>query len=206
MCGRFESKPSIQSLTDEFKKENKRLNIQLHDAAEDEEIAAEYKKFNIAPSNKILSISYSGNDYNLFRSNWGIKFSADSPLIFNSRIETIKEKKYWNTLFDKNRLLVPMSAFYEWKKEGTRKIPYRIFLPGVESFFVPALYHIDKDKNIFTSLITTTPNDFIKPIHHRMPVILKIKDAINYLIDDPEVNLLKCVPYAGKMELEQVTL
>ncbi len=209
MCGRFESKPSIQALVDEFKKENKSLNIQMHrDIAGKEREAelSELKSFNISPTSKILSISYTEKNYNLFQSNWGIKFSAESPLIFNSRIETIKEKKYWNNLFNKNRLLVPMSAFYEWKKEGTKKIPYRIFLPGVESFYVPALYHIDKDKSIFASLITTAPNDFIKPIHHRMPVILEIKDAIDYLINDPEVNLSKCVPYAGKMELEQITL
>ncbi len=209
MCGRFESKPSIQSLVDEFEKENKSLNVQLNkskpDKAKDVELS-EHKSFNISPSSKILSISYTANNYHLSLTNWGIKFSTESPLIFNSRIETIKEKKYWNNLFNKNRLLVPMSAFYEWKKEGTQKIPYRIFLPDIDSFFFPAIYHIDKDKNIFTSLITTTPNDFIKPIHHRMPVILKIKDAINYLIDDPEINLTKCVPYSGKMEIEKISL
>ena len=99
-----------------------------------------------------------------------------------------------------------MSAFYEWKKEGTKKIPYRIFLPDEEIFFVPALSYIDKDKNTFTSLITTTPNDFIKQIHHRMPVILKIKEAINYLIDDPESNLTKCQPYSGKMQMEPASI
>ena len=99
-----------------------------------------------------------------------------------------------------------MSAFYEWKKDGTRKIPYRIFLPDQEIFYVPAVYHIDKEKNIFTSLITTAPNEFIKQIHHRMPVILRIKEGINYLIDDAETNLGKCIPYSGKMEMEQVSL
>ncbi len=109
-------------------------------------------------------------------------------------------------LFDKNRLLVPMSAFYEWKKEGTKKIPYRIFLPDDEIFFVPALYSYNKEKGLSTSLITTTPNKFIKTIHHRMPVILKIKDGLNYLLDDPETNLTRCVPYSGKMDMEPVVI
>ena len=110
------------------------------------------------------------------------------------------------TLFSKNRLLVPMSAFYEWKKEGSRKIPYRIFLPDEEIFFVPALYSYNKEKEISTSLITTTPNKFIRPIHHRMPVILKIKEGINYLVDDPDTNLTRCVPYSGKMDLEPASI
>lgn len=209
MCGRFESKPSIQSLVKDFKNHNQNLEIALNSNSKEiseEPEYKEYKSINIAPTNKIQSISYSDNNYNLFLTHWGIKFSPNSPLIFNSRIETIKEKKYWMTLFDRNRLLVPMSAFYEWKKEGTKKIPYRIFLPDQEIFYVPAVYHIAKDKMIFTSLITTTPNEFIKPIHHRMPVILRIKEGINYLIDDTDTNLERCIPYSDKMEMEQVSL
>ncbi len=209
MCGRFESKPSIQSLVKDFKKHNQNLKVELNSSSKEISEKQEYKEhksINIAPTNKIQSISYAVNNYNLFLTHWGIKFSSNSPLIFNSRIETIKEKKYWTTLFDRNRLLVPMSAFYEWKKDGTRKIPYRIFLPDQEIFYVPAVYHIDKEKNIFTSLITTAPNEFIKQIHHRMPVILRIKEGINYLIDDAETNLGKCISYTGKMEMERVSL
>ena len=209
MYGRFENKPSIQSLLFELKRQG--IELQLGPSLSldpnlnpnpNPKHEFELKKENIAPTNKIFSINYSNNNYILNRTKWGIKFSDESPLIFNSRIETIKEKKYWMSLFSRNRSLVPMSAFYEWKKEDTKKIPYRIFLPDEKLFFVPALNFIDKDKNIFTSLITTTPNKFMQPIHHRMPVILKIKDGINYLINDPETNLTRCITYSGKMDLE----
>ncbi len=203
MCGRFENTPSIQTLIIELQKQG--IELQL-DPKLNLDLNLELKTENIAPTNKIFSINYSNENYILNRTRWGIKFSDQSPLIFNSRIETIKEKKYWMTLFTKNRSLVPMSAFYEWKKEGTKKIPYRIFLPDEKLFFVPALNFIDKEKNIFTSLITTTPNKFMQPIHHRMPVIFKLKDAINYLIDDPETNLTRCIPYTGKMSLEPAAL
>ncbi len=190
MCGRFETKPSIQSLVRALKKQN--IDLELDNL----------KSVNIAPTNKILSITHKENSYKLSQINWGIKFSTGSPLIFNSRIETITEKKFWLSLFDKNRLIIPMSAFYEWKKEGTKKIPYRIFLQDEEIFFVPALYHIGKDKNIFSSLITTTPNEFIKPIHHRMPVIFSLKDGLDFLTNDLKSILTKCQPYPGKMQME----
>jgi putative SOS response-associated peptidase YedK len=194
MCGRFETKPSIQSLVRALKKQN--IDLELDNL----------KSVNIAPTNKILSITHKENSYKLSQINWGIKISSGSPLIFNSRIETIKEKKFWLSLFDKNRLIIPMSAVYEWKKEGTKKIPYRIFLQDEEIFFVPALYHIGKDKNIFSSLITTIPNEFRKPIHHRMPVIFSLKDGLDFLTNDLKSILTKCQPYAGKMQMEPASI
>jgi len=109
-------------------------------------------------------------------------------------------------LFDKNRALVPMSGFYEWKKEGSRKIPFRIFLPDADIFFVPALFIAGKDGNVNASLITTVPNNFIKTIHHRMPVIFKIKDGIQFLTEDRESSLQKCLPYSGSMNMERAAL
>ncbi len=65
---------------------------------------------------------------------------------------------------------------------------------------------INNIKNIFSLLITISPNKFIKPIHYRMPVILKIKDGLNYLIDDADTNLTRCIPYTGKMAMEPASI
>lgn len=200
MCGRFENKVNENLLIQILKE----LKLDL---IPDESIVMR-KLENIAPTDKIFAIRFRNNNFTLSLVTWGIKFKEDSPLIFNSRIETIKEKKYWFTLFDRNRCIVPMSGFYEWKKEGTEKIPHRISLPGREVFFVPALYYEDKQKNIYTSLITTTPNNFIKPIHHRMPVIFDLKTAIEFLRSDAKSNLDICLPYndSFKMKAEPVKL
>ena len=198
MCGRFETLPSIQSLIQTLQDNNIDIKIKFNDLPK--------KNKNIAPAEEIFSISNTGQDFFLSKTNWGIKFSPDSPLIFNSRIETIREKKFWQNLFDNNRLLVPMTGFYEWKKENNKKIPYRIYLPDEKIFFVPALFHVDKDQNIQTSLITTKPNEFIRKIHHRMPVILRITEGIQYLVGDKESNLNKCIPYTGEMLMERADI
>lgn len=181
MCGRFENKRIEKALLEMFRQ----LDIDLII----EEGEKKYKEENIAPTDKINSVHHTEENYILKKIKWGIKFKEDSPLIFNSRIETIKGKKYWQSLFNKNKCIVPMSGFYEWKKEGTRKVPYKIFLPDKPIFFVPALYMMDKEKNIFASLVTTEPNKFIKPIHHRMPVIFDIKEAVSFMNNDIEKNL-----------------
>ncbi len=100
MCGRFENTPSIQTLIDELKKYDIDLQLDLELESNSKlklepELELKYRKsVNIAPTNKIFSISYTSNNYKLSFTNWGIKFSDKSPLIFNSRVETIKEMKF----------------------------------------------------------------------------------------------------------------
>jgi len=199
MCGRFETKPNAEGLL----KQLEQLHIDLI-VEKDEEV----KTVNIAPSDKITGIRKQQKKYLLSSFQWGIKFSQSSPLIFNSRMETIIEKKFWMDSFNRNRCLVPMTAFYEWKKEGGKKIPYRIFLKTEDLFFIPALYYINKENIYSASLITTTPNTFIKPIHHRMPVILTYRNAVSFLTNTVDQNLKMCIPFPNPelMEMERVNL
>lgn len=192
MCGRFENTTSLQLLF-EF------LNQEITDSDSINTVQS-----NIAPTNKIISVTYNEGKYNVVPMNWGIKFAEKTPLIFNSRIETIKDKPYWYKLFDTSRCLVPMTAFYEWKTDGAKKTPYRIFLPGEKLFFVPAVF-IKKEDEFYTSLITTTPNKFIQKIHHRMPVILKPAKALEYFTGKAEENLQMCIPFDDneKMGIEK---
>ena len=199
MCGRFETKPNAEGLL----KQLEQLHIDLI-VEKDEEV----KTVNIAPSDKITGIRKQQKKYLLSSFQWGIKFSQSSPLIFNSRMETIIEKKFWMDSFNRNRCLVPMTAFYEWKKEGGKKIPYRIFLKTEDLFFIPALYYINNENTYSASLITTTPNEFIKPIHHRMPVIFTYGNAVSFLTNTVDQNLKLCVPFPSPeiMEMERVNL
>jgi putative SOS response-associated peptidase YedK len=194
MCGRFESKPNAEGLI----KQLEQLNIDLI-IEKDEEL----KAVNIAPTNKISGIRKQEDKYILSSYDWGIKFSKSSQLIFNSRMETIIEKKFWQNTFNRSRCLIPMSAFYEWKKEGSKKVPYRIFLKTEDLFFVPALYYSNS-----ASLLTTIPNEFIKPIHHRMPVILTYNNAVSFLTNTVDQNLELCMPFPHPeiMGMEKVDL
>lgn len=194
MCGRFETKKIEQTIIDQFSLLQLPLTV-------DDELDAR-SKFDIKPSEKILSISYDKSTYRLGKINWGFRFKEGSPFIFNSRIETIKEKPYWKNLFDKNRCIVPMTGFYEWKTEGKKKTKYRVSLPDKDIFYIPAIYYIDKEKNRYASLITTTPNRFISSIHHRMPVIFDFPNAVDYLIADLETNLKRSLPYDDNHKME----
>ncbi|MBK8549918.1 MAG: SOS response-associated peptidase family protein [Ignavibacteria bacterium] len=68
-------------------------------------------------------ITYNKGKKFLTRMKWGIRFDPEnkSPLIFNSRDDTIKEKPFWQKIFDQNRILIPMFGFYEWVDKGKKK-------------------------------------------------------------------------------------
>lgn len=192
MCGRYKYEEEIEFLMDhpELKK------IKLINNVKDVKL----KKYDIAPTNNILTVLKRNNIYSLESKSWGIKFDEKSPLIFNSRIETIISKPYWKTSFTKRRIIVPMTGFYEWQKIGNTKYRKTIYLPDNKLFFVPALYQEINGK-IFTSLVTTEPNDIMKPIHNRMPVILKPDEAIKIMNVEIEEALKICKPYDGKMKI-----
>jgi len=160
----------------------------------------DYAKDNIRPTNPILTLLKTDDEYQLTNTNWGILFNEKSPLIFNSRIETIKEKPFWNNSFKNKRALLPMTGFYEWITQGKKKIRHKIFLPDDEFFFVPALYHEKEDK-LFTSLVTVPPNEFVGQFHHRMPAILKRKEALDMLDAELETAIKLCKPFTGKMKI-----
>jgi putative SOS response-associated peptidase YedK len=91
--------------------------------------------------------------------------------------------------FKRRRCLVPADGFYEWQEEGGRKQPVYIHMKDEEPFAIARLWeHWEgQDGQVIESctLVTTKPNDLLKPIHKRMPMILDPKDYEQWL--DPDV-------------------
>ena len=111
--------------------------------------------------------------------------------LINARGEEISEKRSYAESFQHQRCIVPLSGFYEWKREDTTKRPYAIHLrdqpimavAGVWARWqptarVPPVYSF--------SIVTTAANDFMAKIHDRMPVILDYRDLDHWL--DPDVH------------------
>ena len=81
MCGRFENKVREDWMMEKFAE----FDISVFFKTSTNE-----RKFeNIVPTNSIVTIMHDDNNLSADMNKWGIKFAAKSPLIFNSRIETI---------------------------------------------------------------------------------------------------------------------
>ena len=192
-------------LFEEIGKDEENLEEEIDEELEEER---KYKRdYEAILTHKVPVISYDNGEKFLTKMKWGIRFNPEkkSPLIFNSRDDTIKDKPFWWRTFDKNRILIPMFGFFEWQDIGQKKkIKTKITLIKKKMFLVPGLYWKNKEGiNEFT-LITTSPNKFMNEIHTRMPVILDDKKVFNYFTDSAEENHEKLKPTESKMEMEEL--
>ena len=180
MCGRFMLRASQQHL---------QMLFELDDAPQTA------PRYNIAPTQPVLAVRTNphGGMREATYLNWGlIPFWAKDPKIgsrmINARSETAAEKPSFRAAYKYRRCIVPADGFYEWKKEGGGKQPYLIGLESGEVFGIAGLWeHWEQDGSAVESctLLTTDANEFMEPLHHRMPVILDRQDYDEWL--DPGV-------------------
>jgi putative SOS response-associated peptidase YedK len=143
----------------------------------------------------------------LFR--WGLipAWAKDSKIgskLINARSETILEKPAFRGIHQR-RCLIPFDGFYEWKKVGKNRIPYRIVLSQRPIFSLAGIWETWKDPkgtplSSFT-ILTQPPNELMQSIHNRMPVILTKEQEQIWLNNDlPIKELLKIIaPYPSDL-------
>lgn len=95
----------------------------------------------------------------------------------NARAETVATSGMFRHALDRRRCLVPADGFYEWLKKGDVKQPIYIHLQDDRPFGFAGLWERwapdESSERVDTfTIITTTPNSEMRPIHDRMPVIL----------------------------------
>ncbi|MDJ0793130.1 MAG: SOS response-associated peptidase [Woeseiaceae bacterium] len=155
-------------------------------------------RYNIAPTQDIVAIrNAEGEGRELVMLRWGlVPFWAKDPSIgnrmINARAETVAEKPSFRAAYRHRRCLVLADGFYEWQRDGNVKTPYFISLASGEPFAFAALWENWTDKETgeslqTTTLITTEANDFMKPLHHRMPVVLEANGAGEWLAGSNEL-------------------
>lgn len=103
---------------------------------------------------------------------WGFPYKGSR--IINVRQETVLEKPSFSLSFQNNRCVICADWFYERDKNKNNVSFYRdneiLFLAG---FF-------QKDQFV---ILTTSPNEIMKPIHPRMPVLLQEDELQDWFSD-----------------------
>lgn len=180
MCGRFTLTATGQVLMEE---------LGLLSIPED------YRpRFNIAPGQLILAVRETEGGRRAAMLKWGLVPSwAKDPSIgyrmINARSESVSQKPAFRQAFERRRCIIPADGFYEWRKEGKAKIPMRFRLRGRRLFAFAGLWEsntIAAGEPLLTcTILTTSANELVRPIHDRMPVILT-DEAIDLWLD-PDV-------------------
>ncbi|TCP29066.1 putative SOS response-associated peptidase YedK [Scopulibacillus darangshiensis] len=205
MCGRFTLFTDLDVLIDQFN---------LFNSGE-----IQYQpRYNIAPSQPILSVINDGKNNRAGFLRWGLvpSFAKDKSIgykMINARAETIDEKPTFKRLLARRRCLIIADSFYEWRRDEGKKTPMRIHMLNNDPFALAGLWDRwespDGEEITSCTIITTKPNDLMKDIHDRMPVILSKEDEGMWLdrsVNDKQVLKQLLVPYdAEKMEAYEVS-
>lgn len=140
----------------------------------------------IVPSDENIDINLNNQSVQLF---WGLipSWSKDRKIsqhLINARAETIADKSSFRSAFLKRRCLIPATGFYEWRLTEQGKQPYLITHPNRQVFAFAGLWeHWEHgDGTVYScTIITTSANQLMQPIHSRMPVILDPQNYTNWL-------------------------
>jgi putative SOS response-associated peptidase YedK len=162
MCGRFTLFTDLTMLQERF---DFNTPIELQ------------QRFNIAPSHDLLAVVSDGQENRGGFLKWGlIPVWAKDPKIgykmINARPETVDQKPAFKRLLEKRRCIILADSFYEWKK-----------VDGEPFAFAGLWDHWEEDNARINScaIITTRPNELMKDIHDRMPVILTKETESDWL-------------------------
>ena len=139
-------------------------------------------RYNIAPTQPIAAIANDGKNQIEYL-HWGLisSWAKDSSIgsrMINARAETLAEKPAFRSALRRRRCIIPASGFYEWKKsqDGRTKTPMYIRMKDGRPFAFAGLWEtwhsVDGSEIRSCTIVTSTPNAVVAPIHDRMAVIL----------------------------------
>jgi putative SOS response-associated peptidase YedK len=173
-------------------------------------------RYNIAPTQTVAAVraNRDGKGRELALLKWGLipSWAKDAKIgssLINARTETVAEKPAFRSAFRKKRCLIAVDGFYEWQAIAGQKTkqPYFIAVKDVPVFaFAGLAEHWTSPEGTpvdTCTIITTSANSLMQPIHNRMPVIVDPDDYDAWLDPDRQapqevLPILKQFP-AGRM-------
>lgn len=196
MCGRFVSASPPDELAQYFGAE-----------LDDGELEPSY---NVAPTNEVYVVRARDDVRRLAALRWGlVPFWAKDLKIgsrmINARAETVAEKPAYRKAYQRHRCLIPADGFYEWAKLPglEKKQPYFIHRTDGEPVVFAGLWErwrpkledgktVDPDAEPIETctILTTTPNADMAPIHDRMPVLLPPSVWDDWLSEETDLDYI----------------
>lgn len=189
-------------------------------------------RFNVAPTQEILVVRPSPDEdraasgereARLMR--WGLVpvWAKDLKVgyrMINAKAENLESSKAYGPLVGKfrHRCLILADGFYEWMRAEDPKQPrqpWRFTVDGGEPFAFAGLCTrkpwddpedrgYDEDGHLYSAtIVTTTPNAVVKPVHNRMPAILPNAEAeLAWL--DPNLGAADAVAMCGPLDASRM--
>lgn len=156
-------------------------------------------RFNIAPTDPVLAVRVNPKtgQRSLDTLRWGLvphwaKDLSMGARLINARAETLATLPAFRDAFEHRRCLIPAGGFYEWKKDGKTRTPYAVVPTDAPLFAFAGLWENWRDRSTedapwvrSCTIVTTSANALVAPIHDRMPAILPREAWAQWLGEAP---------------------
>lgn len=139
-------------------------------------------RYNICPTQPVLTIRSGAEGREAVPMRWGFlphwyKTPTDGPLLINARSETIAEKPAFRAACRQRRCLIPASGFYEWRSSDPKpKTVFYFYTQTAPIFAFAGIWQQwsaeGHDPVETCAIVTCDANDAMRPIHHRLPVVI----------------------------------
>lgn len=195
MCGRFVGFRGLEELEKYFPVHKSDITFTAN--------------YNIAPSQEILALVRRDKQNVLDLLHWGLvpfwaKDISIGNKMINARVETVATKPSFRSAFQKRRCLILSDGFYEWTGPKGKKQPVFLTLPDDKPFAFAGLWETwsgkgqaDQDYRSCT-IITMPASDSVRPVHHRMPAIIRSAKYESWLDpDNQDIGVLEDILYNG---------
>jgi putative SOS response-associated peptidase YedK len=149
--------------------------------------------YNLCPTEESPVLRVAAGKRKLERMRWQLvprtepAFSTKLSTI-NARSESVFNSRLYGDIVRSQRCIVPISGFYEWKRSGASKRPFKILMRDMPIMSVAGIWDAwradGKEERFSFSILTTSANEVMRSIHDRMPVILDPKDEEAWLAPD----------------------
>lgn len=191
MCGRYVATTTAEGLVKFF-------------VVDDRQAGDLPPNYNVAPTDQVPAILRHDGQLVLSEFRWGlVPFWAKDPRMgagmINARSETVADKNAFAESFERRRCLLPADGFYEWEKvaDGTKRgarLPWFVRRTDGDPMVYAGIWSSWRDRAtpdaprlLTCSILTTTANGVLNPIHDRMPVLLRREQWDAWL--DPQSDL-----------------
>lgn len=184
-------------------------------------------RYNIAPTQQLDVICLQKDQALPVAMRWGLSLKVPGKSgnvvtrsVQNCRSDKVWVSPMWKPLITRQRALVPVNGFYEWRRKN-KKIDAAFHISPAQkpAMFLAAVYRTGRDASAIpeVSVVTTDANQPMAAVHDRMPVILDSsnaamswlqdgdKDSLDQLmqpVDDTVLQFVKVGSYVNKSSNE----
>ncbi len=162
--------------------------------------------YNVAPTQPVVVIRMDGDRKACAVLRWGLipLWAKDKKTSFiNARADTLFQKPAFRAAVKRRRCLVLADGYFEWQTEGKQKTPYYFHMKDEAPIAFAGIWDCWKGEGTpleSCAIITTDANELSRPIHDRMPVILRGQEAEAWIdpgVEEPAALIELLRPYAA---------